>query len=90
MTDLTGRTIVSAAQLAKAAGTTKMSIWRWRKAGIIEPAVKIGKLVGFDLEESLRRIHEHFPSKKLGPKGGMLPSDEAGPTERDESDSSDL
>ena len=90
MTDSTRRTIVSAAQLAKAVGTTKMTIWRWRKAKIIEPAVRIGKLVGFDLEESVRRIREHFPAKKLGPKGGMLPSDETGSTEPEETDSTDL
>ena len=90
MTDSTRRTIVSAAQLAKAVDTTKMSIWRWRKAGIIKPAVETDRLVGFDLEESLRRIRERFPSRKLSPKGGILPSDETGPAEPDEADSSDL
>jgi predicted DNA-binding transcriptional regulator AlpA len=52
------RVFVSDKTLAVMLETSRSSIWRYVKGGILPPPIKIGGLTRFDLEEAVAAIRE--------------------------------
>jgi predicted DNA-binding transcriptional regulator AlpA len=58
------RVFVSDKTLAAMLDTSRSSIWRYVKGGIIPPPIKIGSLTRFDLEEAVAAIREQAQGRR--------------------------